>query len=190
MSCVCRAKTDINLAENSILSYIAKFYEKDLEAVKELYREKGDLGEVAAECLLNTPYIMKLYKEPLSVKEVMELIYKIKSIEGTDSYAKKYHLFATIMKTNDPVAVKFLVKVLLGTLRIGVSSKSLIQSVLQLDKDDQEYLDFIFQIERDVFGYTIRNKPEELHVNIPVSSMLGRAAKNYSDLEKLIVKNK
>ena len=44
-------KYDLRIAENTILAYIAKFYVKNFEEVKEMYRKYGDLGIVAAECL-------------------------------------------------------------------------------------------------------------------------------------------
>ena len=57
-------------------------------------------------------------------------------------------------------------------------------------KDKNEYENFIFELERDVFGHNIREHPELLHINIPVSSMLGRSAKSFQDLEKFVTLNK
>ena len=39
----------MNIAENTLLGYIAKYYVKNLEDVKEMYIQLGDLGAVAAQ---------------------------------------------------------------------------------------------------------------------------------------------
>ena len=78
-------------------------------------------------------------------------------------------------------------------LRIGVSSKSLIKVLQDMEvywDNKIEYDEFIYELERDVFGYNIRDNPDPLHLNIPVSSMLGRSAKNFSDLTKFVTLNK
>lgn len=80
----------------------------------------------------------------------------------------------------------------MGTLRIGVSSKSLINvlQTLQTEYDNEEFNEFMLAVEDQVFGYTIRDKPKNLVLNIPVSPMLGRSAKSFKDLEKFVLKNK
>lgn len=89
-----RSKTDINLAETTLLTYISKFYEKDLESVKNMYKELGDLGSVAAQCLMNTPYLYtKLNPPPLTIEYVMGVIYELKNIQGQNSFARKFHQF-------------------------------------------------------------------------------------------------
>ncbi|CAI2384407.1 unnamed protein product [Moneuplotes crassus] len=190
------SKTDINLAENTILAYIAKYYEKDLEHVKELYKTEGDLGQVASTILLfmkaERPDFNGSFKQnPITVEDIIDIIYKIKAIQGQDSYAKKYYQFQNILKTEDPLEVKFIIKVLMGSLRIGVSAKSLIKILQELQtKDDIEdpkpIENLLIELEKEVFGYTIRENPDFLNINTPVHAMLGRSAKTFKDLTKFI----
>ena len=56
-----------------MMNYIAKLYEKDLQAIRDMYTEKGDLGDVAAEWLQNTPYLFKLQSTQLTVGEIIQV---------------------------------------------------------------------------------------------------------------------
>lgn len=103
-----------------------------------------------------------------------------------------------LLETDSPVEARFLIKILLGTLRIGVSTKSLIKVIQEIQEEfEQEYPDdkdrfgqYMIKLEKEVFGYVIRKDPKFLVPNTPVTCMLGRAAKNFSDLDKLVLKSK
>lgn len=58
---------------------------------------------------------------------------------------------------------------------------------MQPDYDNEKFENFITSVEKDVFGYTIRDKPQNLSVNIPLTSMLGRSAKNFTELSKYVI---
>jgi len=170
----------MSIKENTMMNYIAKYYEKDLESIKLMYNEMGDLGEVAAECLRKSPVLLKTNPHPLNVTEVINEIYNIKDIEGKDSMKRKYHIFMKIMNTTDPLEAKYLVKILHGTLRIGVNANSIIKVLQHLEgeyENDEDYAKFLLNCESSVFGYVVRDKPKFLKVGTPVNCMLGRSAK-------------
>jgi DNA ligase 1 len=107
---------------------------------------------------------------------------------------KKYDMFMDLMNAAEPLEIKYLIKILLGTLRIGVNENSLIRALLDLKssymEDEESYDQFLFEVEQEVFGHNIRDRPSKICVGTPVNCMLGRSAKNFKELHKLIMNNK
>ena len=129
-------------------------------------------------------------QQPLSMFEVMTQINRIISYEGKDSYAKKYSGFMKILNTKDPSEAKYLIKILSGTLRLGISFRTWITALQECQRKytSREFDTFIASLEKEVFGYNIQARPEHLTLNIPISSMLGKSAKNFKELEKFVMK--
>jgi DNA ligase 1 len=107
---------------------------------------------------------------------------------------KKYDMFMDLMNAAEPLEIKYLIKILLGTLRIGVNENSLIRALLDLKssymEDEESYDQFLFEVEQEVFGHNIRDRPSKICVGTPVNCMLGRSAKNFKELHNLIMNNK
>jgi len=110
---------ELGLGERLVMRAIALASGKDVKTVEKLYKETGDLGS-AAEKLLARSRVMKFLTQELTIERVLETLRKIAELQGPGSIDKKVQLFAGLLSDASPKEAKYLVRLVLETLRIGV----------------------------------------------------------------------
>ncbi len=109
----------LNLAENlSIMAISRVTGSPKVEILKKL-REEGDLGSAAAG-LLRSRRQSTLASRELTVEGVYGSFEKIASSEGVGSVERKVSLLAELISNAEPEEAKYLIRTVLGQLRIGV----------------------------------------------------------------------
>ena len=83
------------------------------------WKKQGDLGMVA-ELLVKTKKQSTLHSTKLTVKKVFENLRKLAEMEGEGTVEKKTQLIAELLTSAKPVESKYIVKTILGEMRIGV----------------------------------------------------------------------
>lgn len=91
-----------------------------LSEVESLMREVGDLGEVARR-LLGKKRQVSLFKEQLEVKGVFDAVKGLPDITGAGSVDRKIESISRLLTSAEPAEAKFIVRTVLGDLRIGVA---------------------------------------------------------------------
>ncbi len=185
---------DFNLAEKMLLKIIAKAYGKDLDEVKRLYKQMGDLG-VLAESLNKGKSSAE--KNP-SVEEVYEKLIQIAKDEGEGSQERKIEAMAKLFSELDPLSVRFLARIPVGKLRLGFSDKTILDSLSWMevgDKSKKGKLERAYQVVPDVgllakkvkeFGVDKACKDIKPVIGIPVLPMLAQRLKSPKEmLEKM-----
>lgn len=178
-----------NIADKMMEESIAKAYEVDRDYVHKLYKEKGDLGEVAY--ALNDKKTSKL-----TVKEVYENMITVADYGGEGSQEEKIQGMAKLLKDLDKDSVKFAVRIPVGKLRLGFSEKTIIDALSWMergDKSGRSALEKAFYVLPDTgllakhvkekgIEEVIENiKPE---VGIPVQPMLAQRLKSPAEMIK------
>jgi len=120
--------TEIGMAEKMVAESIGKAYEKSKEDVLNLFRTKGDMGK-AAQHLAQNSKIKKLNSK-LSINDVHSELLKIANLSGEGSVEKKV---STLLSKLDPISVKHVVNIPLGTLRLGIGDPT-VMDALSLSK--------------------------------------------------------
>ncbi|NPA86092.1 MAG: ATP-dependent DNA ligase [bacterium] len=110
---------ELGLGERLVMRAIAAAAGVDVKTVEQLYKELGDLGAVA-ERLLSKGKIAKFFSEELTIQRVVQTLRKIAEISGPGAIDKKVQLFAGLLADASPKEAKYLVRLVLETLRIGV----------------------------------------------------------------------
>lgn len=90
------------------------------EKIIDLFKKTGDLGETAEE-FANKKKQTALFSSKLTVKKVFSNLKKILEIEGKGSIEKKVELIAEILGIASPKETKYIIRTLLGELRIGIA---------------------------------------------------------------------
>jgi DNA ligase-1 len=83
-------------------------------------RGVGDLGEVAGR-LLGKKRQVSLFKEQLEVKGVFDAVKGLPDITGAGSVDRKIESISRLLTSAEPAEAKFIVRTVLGDLRIGVA---------------------------------------------------------------------
>ncbi len=115
---------EIGMAENMVAVAIGKAFGKSKEEVIKLYRTKGNMGLAAQE-------LAKEHKHrgDSSVRDVFDQLLKIAKFSGKGTVEQKVSTLAELLKKLDPVSVKHVVNIPLGTLRLGIGDPTVMDGL-------------------------------------------------------------
>jgi DNA ligase-1 len=89
------------------------------EDIEKLIRDTGDAGLVAEQVLVKKSQTT-LFAEPLTLEKVYENLSKAASLEGKGAQDKKMSYVQELLSNATPVESRYLVRLILGELRLGV----------------------------------------------------------------------
>ena len=117
--------TEIGMADKMVAKSIARSFKSTQEKVLKLYQEIGDMGKVADK--LSREQDTK--SEKLSVLEVFENLTKIAETSGEGSVEIKQNLLSDILQKMDPLSARYLVRIPLGNLRLGIGDPTVLDGL-------------------------------------------------------------
>ena len=166
---------EIGLADKMVMRAISRAVNIDIEKVKSLLKQTGDLGLV----------IEKLY-EPrnsrklslrgevkhrkvadLTIKEVFEKLVEIAKTTGEGSQEKKLNLLVDLLSKTSGQEAKYIIRTILGTLRLGVGEMTFLYGLVKAfgaGKKDKEILEYAFNVLSDLgeVAYAVSKKYADL----------------------------
>jgi len=119
----------IGVAARLIIKAINVSTGVDANKVEDEWKKTGDLGLVA-ENLISTKKQHTLFSRELTVKKVFENLRKLAELEGSGTVDKKMQLIAELLTSANSKEAKYIVRTILGELRVGVGSGSLRDSIV------------------------------------------------------------
>src|SRR3990167_6679145 len=136
---------EIGMAESMVAQAIGKAYgptsprlrgvNNSKDEVLKLYRQKGNMG-LAAQELSNKKHGTR---DKLSVSEAFDELLKIAKFSGVGTVEQKVSTLANLLTKLDPVSVKHVVNIPLGTLRLGIGDPT-VMDALSLAKTGKKEL--------------------------------------------------
>lgn len=172
----------LNLAEKMMLRALSLAYDVEIEKIKSLYKEKGDLGNVGEN-------FAKENLKGISVAEVYQRLLAIAKDSGEGSQERKVAGIAGLLKDLDPLSVRFAARIPVGRLRLGFSEKTIIDALAGREKELSKKIEEAYNIRPDI-GYVARlvkeNKLEEAspRLGVPVVPMLAQRLNSPSEMIK------
>jgi DNA ligase-1 len=178
-----------NLAERMMLKVVAEAYQKDIEVVRKIYKEKGDLGIVAEE-------LAKSKDGDLTITQVYERLRAIAQDEGSGSQERKIKETAQLLANLNPLGARYVARIPVGRLRLGFSDKTIIDALSWMEKGDKSLshqIEEAYQILPDVGKLAQYVKAQEykktkgkigVQVGIPVMPMLAQRLKSPEEMIK------
>lgn len=128
---------EIGIATQLMIKTIASstgFPEKEIEGE---YRRSGDLGLVA-EKLVSEKKQATLFQRKLTTGKVFENLRSLAEIGGKGSQSRKFQLVSEILSSASPLEVKYIVRTVLGDLRVGVAEGTVRDSIARAFFPDSE----------------------------------------------------
>jgi len=175
--------------ESLIISAISQATLKKIEDIKKDYKTQGDLGEV-----INNLEIKNQNLKKMSVNEVYETLLAVQKENGAGSVDRKIKLLSDLFLQNKNLSNKYIVRIVLGKLRLGFSDKTIIDSLSFYLKDDKSFskkITKIYEILPDIayLSEQIKVKKEKFLeeeispiVGLPVSPMLAQRIKTPNEM--------
>lgn len=125
---------EIGMADKSVASSMARVYGVDREKVLTMYGRMGDLGKVALE-LSSKPG--SRIKPGMTVKDVFDQLRQIADFSGDGTVEKKISALAALLERVEGVAAKHLVRIPLGTSRLGIGDPTILDAFAKLKLGDR-----------------------------------------------------
>ena len=159
--------------------------------VDKLMKQVGDLGEVAKQLSVKKKQVV-LFTEQLTVKKVFENIKQLPEITGEGSVDRKIASIAELLTSSTPLEAKFVVRTVIGDLRIGVAEGRLRDAIASAFNVRPEVVEHAYMLTTD---YSIVAKAvatggekglEKLGVAVghPVNPMLAQRAETIDEVLK------
>ncbi len=111
---------ELGISQNLLMKAMSKAYGHGIEEIESMWKEKGDLGKIAEE-LCGKRKQSALLLSSLTLKEVFNVLRQAADIEGEGSIDKKVSLISGLLIKAKPKESKYLVRFILGDMRIGVA---------------------------------------------------------------------
>lgn len=125
-------------------------------AVNSAYKRLGDIGAAAQELLTNEGSAKKLQTKTvsaLSISQVYKALFEIAKNNGEGSQERKVQLLVTLLNTLDPLSAKYVCRIIVGTLRLGFSTMTLLDSLswaMTGSKKENSLLEAAYQKKADI----------------------------------------
>jgi len=119
-----------NMAEKMVIRSLEKAY-PNTKNVGQQYKQTGDLGTVAYKIHQNGD------DKDMEILEVHKKLMEIALLEGAGSQDGKINMLAALLKEMDALSAKYLVRVVLGTTRLGFTELTMVDALSQFLADDK-----------------------------------------------------
>lgn len=116
---------EMGMAEKTVAKAIAIAYNTSQEQVSKLYSELGDMGLVAERVSKEAGIV----SNALSVDDVFQGLKTIAQTSGKGTVEKRISLLTDLLKKVDGLSAKYLVRILLGNLRLGIGDSTILDAL-------------------------------------------------------------
>ena len=119
---------ELGIAEKLAIRAISKSAGLPIKKIEDDYRECGDLGLTASN-ILKIKTQTTFTAEKITVERVYETLFKIAKLEGKGSQDLKMKYISSLLNDATPLEAKFVIKILLGTLRLGIAENTVMDAL-------------------------------------------------------------
>lgn len=148
---------EFQIAEKMMFQVVAETYGVSPAEVARLFRQKGDMGNVAYDLAGARRHAGK---EP-TVTEVYRRMYAIAQDMGTGSQERKVEALAALMGSLDRISAKYVARIPLGKMRLGFSEATLLDALSFMvagDKSARGAIEAAFNVTADIGAIAARVK--------------------------------
>lgn len=143
---------ELGIAEKLAIRAISKSAGLPIKKIEDDYREGGDLG-ITASNILKIKTQTTFTAEKITVERVYETLFKIAKLEGKGSQDLKMKYISSLLNDATPLEGKFVLKILLGTLRLGVAENTVMDALaiaFTEKKENREYVENAYNVSSDL----------------------------------------
>lgn len=120
---------EIGVASRLMLKSLSAATGINADKIENEWKKQGDLG-LAAEALVKTKKQATLHSTKLTVRKVFENIRKLAELGGQGAVDRKIQLIAELLTSAKPLESKYIVKTILGEMRIGVGEGAMRDAIV------------------------------------------------------------
>jgi len=179
----------IGISNQLAIKAISKATGIEIKKIVQEWKLIGDLGKVAEKFTLHKKQ-STLQSHVLTIEKVLENLRKLPNLEGKGTINKKLGLITELLTSAEPIEALYLIRTLIGDLRIGVQEstvrESLSSAFFNRNKKASEKIQRAIDNSNDfalVFEIARKGKQKELEkisleVGKPIKAMLAQKTAN------------
>ena len=185
---------ELGIAEILAMKAISKSSGITIKKIEDDYRLGGDLGVTAAN-ILKQKTQTTFSAETITLERVYDTLFKIANLQGRRSQDMKIKYISSLLNDATSNGAKFLLKLLLGTLRLGIADNTLMDALAIAftgEKTNRELIENAYNVSSDL-GYVSKVvatqgidgiKKFQISLFNPIRPMLADRVKSESDVFK------
>lgn len=125
---------EIGIAEKLVIRAVHRSTAIEAKKIEESYRKDGDLGHAVSKLIeqkTQTTLFDATEEQSQTVQWVYDSLFKIAELEGSGKNVidKKMNYIASLLNNVDPISGKFIIKILIGTMRLGVADNTILDAL-------------------------------------------------------------
>lgn len=143
---------ELGVAEKTIVKAISKYSGIAESKIMDEYRKAGDLGDAVGN-IVKGKRQMSFFSEQLTVNRVYQTLDRIARSSGKGSQEMKLSHLLSLLNDAEPDEARYLVKIVLGTLRLGVADYTVLDALAFArsgTKDSREMLERAYNLSGDL----------------------------------------
>lgn len=183
-----RSEKEIGIASKMMLEIINFATGVSKSELKEKWADTGDLGKTT-EWAVKHKSQMTLEREKITVGKVLRNVRKIARVSGSGSQEEKKKLAADLITSASPKEGEYIVKIILGELRIGIGEGLIRDGLAKAFDISPEVIERAYFLTSDYSLVAKKAKKEgekglkavEIEIGRPVKVMLYQKAKSIQD---------
>ena len=143
---------ELGVGEKLTIRSIADSIGISIREVEDVYAKLGDLGETTAKISMKK-YQQTFFSEKITVDRVYKTFEKIAKTSGPRSQLTKLRLVNSLLNDATPLESKYIIKFLLGNLRLGIADFTIIDALsitFTGDKSNRKFIENSYNICSDL----------------------------------------
>jgi DNA ligase-1 len=143
---------ELGIAEKLVMKAMSKSSGIPLKKIETDYNKGGDLGQTA-ENILQQKIQTTFGSETITLEKVYETLFKIANLEGKGSQEMKMRYVSSLLNDATPQEAKFILKILLGTLRLGIAENTVMDALAIAytgKKENREIIENAYNVSSDL----------------------------------------
>ena len=143
---------ELGIAEKLVMKAMSKSTGIPLKKIEDDYNKGGDLGQTA-ENILQQKIQTTFASETITLEKVYETLLKIANLEGKGSQEMKMRYVSSLLNDATPQEAKFILKILLGTLRLGIAENTVMDALAIAftgKKENRETIENAYNVSSDL----------------------------------------
>ena len=128
---------ELGIAEKLVIRAISKSSGITIKKIEDAYNDDGDLGKSGSN-ILKQKTQTTFSAETITLERVYDTLLKISKLEGKGSQDMKMKYISSLLNDATPIESKFVLKILLGTLRLGIAENTVMDALAIAFTDKKE----------------------------------------------------
>ena len=149
---------EIGVAEKLVIRAVHRSTAIEVKRIEETYRKDGDLGHAVSKLIeqkTQTTLFDVVEGQSQTIQWVYDTLFKIAELEGSGKNVvdKKMNYIASLLNNVNPISGKFIIKILIGTMRLGVADNTILDALAIAytgSKENREKIENAYNVSSDL----------------------------------------